>query len=660
MKKRIKIVIIIFVILMILLAGTALCIYLYTENFKSEKQLFLEYLSKSVELIEDFKDEDLVKYREKQRNTPYTNNGEITVNFKPTSGNLELEELLVAQNSNITFQGSKDVKNNYFYQNIKVNYSDTENLNIESFNESDVYGLRINNILKKYLAVENRNLKDWANELGLEEIENIPNKIEIETQDIFQEEQINMLKEKYLNIVTKNLSDEMFSKEETAENKIFTLKINKEKYKEIIIKLLENAKEDEMLINIIKGKVVNYSENTNSEEELIESYQSEIQSLIDALNQPEELKTNEVDEISVSIYVENDNVSKIEIIAGTEKVSVSNKLNIDSSNKQGIELIREKNGTQMVDFKIEKIKQNDELTYELSLMLKNFEGIDFDMGLSIDFKGITTLDTVQETCILNGGTAIAELYNLDEDVEIEASYTNSKQFTNDIPKEQVKEEDIMLLNGESTEKIQSIFEQTQSMLEKINERQMENLDVVVNPMYYFIPAAVPTSIMIACNLPNTVINTGTIANVLPIISLGSYIYNFSSNIIENTNQLENQIEQQQNQENQENQDKENQDQENQSSEQISDTEKQYLIQAFNVKYEQFKDKELTFEDLNTLMKNIKNNNLNNSNHYIKVESNIGEQVEDNEYQFSKEDGNGKFSIEYDEEGYINKIIIEGI
>lgn len=674
MKKRIKIVIIIFVILMILLAGTALCIYFFTESFKSEKQLFMEYLSKSIELVDCLKDEDLINYRKKQQDTPYTNNGEIKVNFKPVSGELGSAELVAAQNCNIKIQGSKDAKNKYFYQNVKANYSDEENLDLEYFNEQDLYGLKINNILKKYLTIENNNLKEWAQQLNLEEIADIPNKIELETQNLFQEEQINNLKEKYLNIITDNLNDDMFSKEETSGKKIYTLKTNENQIKEIIIKLLNTAKDDEMIINALKSNKVNADQSTNNQnEETITNLKMQIQNIIDTLSNSENLNSTEPEEIKINIYVESGKVNKLEINVGEEKLSILKNLEknetidagIEQKNPEGLELTMEENETKTIDFKIEKSKKEDDLTYELNLILNNIEGINFGAELSIDFRGIKTLDTVQELCVLNCGSEISRLYQLSEDVEINAQYSNLKQFTNDIPKEQVKEEDIMLLNGRSMEKIQSLFKQMQSMLEKINEGQMKKLDVSVNPMIFYIPATIPTSIMIACNLPSAVINTGTISNVLPIIFLGNYIYNSSLDIITDYNEQENQEEQQQNQEaqNQENQGEENQNQtqENLSSEQqISETEKQYLMQTFNKKYEQYKDKELTFENLNTLMKLIKNNNQNNSNHYINVESNIGEQIANDEYQFSEEDGNASISIEYDEEGYISKIIIQKI
>ena len=85
MKKKFKVVIIICIILLIVLVGSCLGLYLFSDSFKSEKQLFLEYISESKEMVNLLKDEDLIKYQQKQKETPYTNKGTIKVNFLPES-----------------------------------------------------------------------------------------------------------------------------------------------------------------------------------------------------------------------------------------------------------------------------------------------------------------------------------------------------------------------------------------------------------------------------------------------------------------------------------------------------------------------------------------------------------------------------------------------
>ena len=90
MKKKLKVVIIIAIVLLVALAGTGLCMYFLSDSFKSEKQLFLEYISESKEFVELIKDEDLAKYQEIQKETPYTNNGTVKVEYIPVSRRVKI------------------------------------------------------------------------------------------------------------------------------------------------------------------------------------------------------------------------------------------------------------------------------------------------------------------------------------------------------------------------------------------------------------------------------------------------------------------------------------------------------------------------------------------------------------------------------------------
>ena len=179
MKKGIKILIIVFLILLILICGGLAFAYFGTDLFKSDKEMFFKYLGTSNELLEVLQDDSLTAYREKQKNTPYTNNGEIKVDYTNYDALSEAQQEAL-QNYNITFEGTKNATNKVSQQNIKINYSDTENVDLEYFSQNDTYGIKINNILEKYLAVENNNLKQWGEALGLsaERIECLPDKID--------------------------------------------------------------------------------------------------------------------------------------------------------------------------------------------------------------------------------------------------------------------------------------------------------------------------------------------------------------------------------------------------------------------------------------------------------------------------------------------------
>ena len=102
MKKSIKYLIICFLIIFVLIAGI-ISIFFLEKNLsvKSNKQVFFQYLSQEItEVANFFDDDDLEKYIEKQKNTPYSNEGEIKVECSSDESNSD-KETKILKNTNI-------------------------------------------------------------------------------------------------------------------------------------------------------------------------------------------------------------------------------------------------------------------------------------------------------------------------------------------------------------------------------------------------------------------------------------------------------------------------------------------------------------------------------------------------------------------------------
>ena len=290
MKKRYLIMLIIAIFLIICLGASLVFAYFFTDIFRSNKQLFSKYISQNSEILEIFKDEEIKSYSDKQKNTPYTSEGTIKTNVTfPDSSEAQMANAL--QNCNITFSGKTDESNKYMYHNVKANYSNTESMQIDLYRNGDIYATKINEVLFKYIGIENNNLKEFATKMQLPEqiISAIPNKLDLneleKSTNVFSDADKSSLKEKYLKIITDNLTDDMFSKEKTSDETIYILTINEEQLKNILIKLLENLKEDETIINKLKETLIN---NYNFTEENIQIYVTQykeyLQKIIDSIN----------------------------------------------------------------------------------------------------------------------------------------------------------------------------------------------------------------------------------------------------------------------------------------------------------------------------------------------------------------------------------------
>ena len=100
MKK--KILLIVLIVIILLGVGGAYA-YFATNAFKSDKEMFFEYLS------QDLKDEKILEYVKKQEENAYTNKGEASIKINGENNLARTEETIqMLNNSKITFEGKVD------------------------------------------------------------------------------------------------------------------------------------------------------------------------------------------------------------------------------------------------------------------------------------------------------------------------------------------------------------------------------------------------------------------------------------------------------------------------------------------------------------------------------------------------------------------------
>ena len=245
MKKRHLIMLITSIVFILCVCASLLFMFFFTDIFKSNKTLFSKYISKNIEIIDFINDKDIKSYVEKQKNTPYSLEGSIKTNVTfPDSSQSQIANAL--QNCSISFSGKVD----------------TQSMEFNLYRNNDIYAFKIADLLTKYIGIENNNLKEFAQKMQLSDdtIKAIPNKIEFEELNkytsIFSEDDLDILKKNYLKIISDNLTDDMFSKEKTAESTIYSLNINKTSIKNIRKKILESLKDDELIFNRIKEYLI--------------------------------------------------------------------------------------------------------------------------------------------------------------------------------------------------------------------------------------------------------------------------------------------------------------------------------------------------------------------------------------------------------------------
>ena len=392
MEKKIKIIILVLVILLIALGSTMAYAYFFTDYLKSDKEAFFKYILKNEELIDNLKDEDFSKYIEKQKNTAYSNSGEITISSGTDETFKELGS--PSEDMKLTFKGTRDDNSQYFKQDINVKV-ENESISMELLKQEDIYGFKIDNMFKKFLAVQNKDLKKWAKILNMtdEQIEAIPDKIEFNETINFSDEEINGISQKYKNIINENLTDEMFSKEKEKEVTIYKLQLTKKQYNDILAKILETMKNDDVVLNRITAM---YGQQNNSaKDSVIKMYQENLDEEIKNL---QNISSEEASEkIIFNVYKAKNQLLQTEKIEDNTKLSVSKAQN-------GINILYSENDekgneTDRQEIEINKQKDNDKLTYSINVIPQDTTKNSY---IEYTIKGITSLENVEEQIEFSG------------------------------------------------------------------------------------------------------------------------------------------------------------------------------------------------------------------------------------------------------------------
>lgn len=449
-KKRVIIILGIIILILIIGTGTALA-YLKTDLFKTNKQLFLKYISELGQVVNGFDDEELNAYFEKQNITPYSNEGKLSVNINVPSVE---EEFKNANAVNITFSGKRDENNKKQEQKISLNYSDTVSFPIEYKRDGDLYALTSNIVVDKYVAVRNDGLKLFE-KFGLSDVSMIPDKIEQNEMPLDElEDKLNEILEKCGNILVENLKDSNFSK--IDKDKI-ALTLSQEEVKTIMLKLLEELKNDVNLLGI-------------DEEEI----QAEMEDLI---NEFSEIEATTDEALKIIAYRNNNKLSNIEI-----QIAEYTTINIQVEDSKVTIMPKSLDGedTRIV---IEKVKEENLVNYNMNYYQYS-EDMNLSFYINMKFSGIST-NNAEENYVI--GFNVADPDNQSQNISYEYTFNTKKTFTDMLEIESLTSKNSVILNDCTEQYINSLLPAIGNRIIEVNEEQMRTLGVTQNPLIMTTP-----------------------------------------------------------------------------------------------------------------------------------------------------------------------------
>lgn len=466
--------IIIALLLVILTAGGAFAyVYMATDILKTDQELFFKYLSQITAEENGFLDRNIEELQKKKAQTPYENSGNLTIDAKIPE---EIEEIDVSHVNDLSFEfsGKTDIVNRMVERDFILDYGNNAIFPITYRQVEDIYGLKIQPVSSKFIALKNENLKEFAQKLGAEDVSDIPNKIEfseIESEFKFTEEEKEQLKEIYSTVLETQLSKENFSSEKLADGTNYILQLNGEQVKTLLVKMLEATKQNTLLIDKVKDYIVQVLENDEQ--------------------MPAETVESMIEEINGMDYLENidEIISDINDIDGSEFLNL--KVTLTQKDKMLSKITCEYGNNKL---SIEKVNDTDKLSYGINLEIIEIpssednsdseEDMQIKLCANMQLTGLQQLTNVQETYQIGFGV-VAEGTSL----EYEYNINNNVQFKDSVSVDEFDKGTTLFVNDHDVEFLTGFFTQLGERIVQVNKEQMQKLGLEEdeNPLIYSNP-----------------------------------------------------------------------------------------------------------------------------------------------------------------------------
>lgn len=464
-EKNMVLIISVIVVALVIFAIIASVLYFNTDMFKSKGDLFVKYIIGNIENTNNITNgENINEFNSKLGESKYTSNSDIKIKCTENVGEVSEDSKNSINDFNISINGKTDKSSNYDYKDIKISNQNEEKMQIEYVKDNDTYGVKFPELFQQYILADNSNLKELFENIGYEDSSKIPDKIEI-NDDIFSyinfsSDEVSQLKEKYTNLLQKEVSAKNISKgsnqiiqigEQKVKASSYTLTLTKEQMNNIFLKLLEEIKQDDIILN----KLGNISD-------LEDIYYTTTKN-----NNAENLKTKFVDNIE-------------ELIRKISSANIGNdatKITVYQSNKNTVKTVIEYTGYQI---SLDILNQNNTKYMEVNIQNDNTSSTK-----TIAYKEDSGNNILEITNNIDGDinkTTINNDINIEENKgsrdltytfegnnnKVEITCKKNIEFVDKIDKENTSQNSIKL-NELSSENVTNITERIKSSVsEKVN------------------------------------------------------------------------------------------------------------------------------------------------------------------------------------------------
>lgn len=262
MKKNKKIIVLISIIsvtlILIILGGIFAYLYVTTDMFKSNKELFAKYFGQNEEIFQKLTDLKVVENLEKLKDeSKYEINTDVKMGYSEGG-----EISNVVNNLSLKLDIQRDKDEQYAYANGQILYEGEEYIQTELIKEKNIYGVRFTDAFQQFITIKrDESFGNVMNDFGFtdEQTEEIRQLFDDETMKN-NKEQIITLTDKYINIIKSVIINGEFSKQKNINisydtNNInanaYTVLISSQQIQNMLVEVLNNLKNEEILVQNI-------------------------------------------------------------------------------------------------------------------------------------------------------------------------------------------------------------------------------------------------------------------------------------------------------------------------------------------------------------------------------------------------------------------------
>lgn len=475
-NKKLPIIIIISILVVVLATAIVIAIlYNTTDIFKSYDVLFAKYFNQNEELLSILENANYEEQKLFKNTNSYTSSGELLINIQDGTAN--------TQKVKATTASRHDLNTNRTYSEMILKNGESDLIKMSYINSGDVYAIKYEDVLANYIGIRNQDLKTFAKNMGMSDsdVANIPNAIDFASLNSIAQitdDQKQYIKETYLPIIINNIDKNSYTKTSKSQISVdgvdyvtnaYTVTIDANTFKQIIISCLTTLKNDNTTLTIISNKLS--SLNPMDTSMLSQTIDTLIQQLENTEANKNEIKitTYENKGTTIRTMIEISDLSKMTIDKLTQNNSKKVILTIGENESTSSDNTTEQtnNTTSAVQVILEQITTDSEV-------LDNITVIPDTSDTSEKITMSTSMGKVLNGTINN--TSSVSIENANQTVD--ASYTQTIQTASQVEEIlELKNSNTVIVNNYSKEQLVPFLQSLGNRIKAIVPNKIEQLGI---------------------------------------------------------------------------------------------------------------------------------------------------------------------------------------